>query len=339
MGVKDLWQLLEPVGRRVNIETLTNKRLAIGAPRTATHAVPLQPPAPAGRCTHADHTGCVRADASIWLHQFLAAMRDQRGEVIHNAHLLGFFRRICRCRTAAPPLPARAAPGSSAPRLDAAPQAAVPPRPPGIRVRRQHARAQAAHNGRSAQVRWPPRRRAAPHARPPSARPAASDNARAPRRRRDQQAVQHRKLAEQILNTQLRAHALQQVAAAQAARSGAAAAGPAPHAPGAAEQAAPAAGAPDGGGAPAHAPARPEQALARPRPALIACLPGHSASAPRRAVPWLQAAGPAAGPSGAPHVAQADGADGAAAAGPPDDGEDADDDEARRLRPGGMGSG
>ena len=31
MGVKDLWQLLEPVGRRVNIETLTNKRLAIGA--------------------------------------------------------------------------------------------------------------------------------------------------------------------------------------------------------------------------------------------------------------------------------------------------------------------
>lgn len=25
-------------------------------------------------------------------------MRDQRGEVIHNAHLLGFFRRICRLR-------------------------------------------------------------------------------------------------------------------------------------------------------------------------------------------------------------------------------------------------
>lgn len=30
MGVTGLWQLLEPVGRRVNIETLTNKRLAIG---------------------------------------------------------------------------------------------------------------------------------------------------------------------------------------------------------------------------------------------------------------------------------------------------------------------
>jgi DNA excision repair protein ERCC-5 len=94
MGVKDLWQLLEPVGRRVNIETLTNKRLAIGARPRATRAVPLQPLAPAGRCSgHADRA---RADASIWLHQFLAAMRDQRGEVIHNAHLLGFFRRICR---------------------------------------------------------------------------------------------------------------------------------------------------------------------------------------------------------------------------------------------------
>lgn len=31
MGVKDLWQLLEPVGRRINIEALTNKQLAVGA--------------------------------------------------------------------------------------------------------------------------------------------------------------------------------------------------------------------------------------------------------------------------------------------------------------------
>ena len=36
------------------------------------------------------------ADASIWLHQFLKAMRDEKGEVLKNAHLLGFFRRICR---------------------------------------------------------------------------------------------------------------------------------------------------------------------------------------------------------------------------------------------------
>ena len=35
-------------------------------------------------------------DASIWLHQFLKAMRDEKGEVLKNAHLLGFFRRICR---------------------------------------------------------------------------------------------------------------------------------------------------------------------------------------------------------------------------------------------------
>jgi hypothetical protein len=36
------------------------------------------------------------ADASIWLHQFTKAMRDDKGEMIRNAHLLGFFRRICR---------------------------------------------------------------------------------------------------------------------------------------------------------------------------------------------------------------------------------------------------
>ncbi len=30
MGVHGLWPLLEPVGRRVNIEALTNKRLAVG---------------------------------------------------------------------------------------------------------------------------------------------------------------------------------------------------------------------------------------------------------------------------------------------------------------------
>jgi len=35
-------------------------------------------------------------DASIWVHQFVKAMRDSRGEPMPNAHLLGFFRRACR---------------------------------------------------------------------------------------------------------------------------------------------------------------------------------------------------------------------------------------------------
>ena len=30
MGVQGLWTLLEPVGRRVNIEAIANKRLAVG---------------------------------------------------------------------------------------------------------------------------------------------------------------------------------------------------------------------------------------------------------------------------------------------------------------------
>ena len=37
------------------------------------------------------------ADASIWLFQFVQAMRDERGELLRNAHVLGFFRRICKC--------------------------------------------------------------------------------------------------------------------------------------------------------------------------------------------------------------------------------------------------
>ncbi|CAN1153497.1 DNA repair protein UVH3 [Linum perenne] len=64
MGVHGLWDLLASVGRRVSVETLSGKRLAI--------------------------------DASIWLVQFMKAMRDENGDMVRNAHLLGFFRRICK---------------------------------------------------------------------------------------------------------------------------------------------------------------------------------------------------------------------------------------------------
>ncbi|GKY98340.1 hypothetical protein MPSEU_000791600 [Mayamaea pseudoterrestris] len=65
MGVKGLWQLLLPIGRRISIETLEGQVLAV--------------------------------DASIWLTQFLKAMRDpETGKVQPAAHLKGFFRRLCR---------------------------------------------------------------------------------------------------------------------------------------------------------------------------------------------------------------------------------------------------
>ena len=64
MGVNGLWQLLTPAGRRIPISTLSDKVLAI--------------------------------DASIWLVQFVKAMRDQDGKMIANAHILGTFRRLCR---------------------------------------------------------------------------------------------------------------------------------------------------------------------------------------------------------------------------------------------------
>lgn len=64
MGVKDLWQLLSPVGRRVSIETLEGKTLAI--------------------------------DMSIWLTQFIKAMRDEEGKMLKNAHILGTLRRVLK---------------------------------------------------------------------------------------------------------------------------------------------------------------------------------------------------------------------------------------------------
>eukprot|EP00559_Dactyliosolen_fragilissimus_P002326 CAMPEP_0184860988 /NCGR_PEP_ID=MMETSP0580-20130426/5770_1 /TAXON_ID=1118495 /ORGANISM="Dactyliosolen fragilissimus" /LENGTH=205 /DNA_ID=CAMNT_0027358297 /DNA_START=107 /DNA_END=724 /DNA_ORIENTATION=+ len=65
MGVKGLWQLLLPTGRRISIETLTGKRLAI--------------------------------DASIWITQFLKANRDpETGAVRSGAHIIGFLRRACK---------------------------------------------------------------------------------------------------------------------------------------------------------------------------------------------------------------------------------------------------
>lgn len=64
MGVHGLWQLLQPVGRPVTLESLQGKRLAI--------------------------------DSSIWLYHFQMAMRDRDGRTMTHAHLLGFLWRILK---------------------------------------------------------------------------------------------------------------------------------------------------------------------------------------------------------------------------------------------------
>ncbi|KAI7734754.1 hypothetical protein M8C21_031734, partial [Ambrosia artemisiifolia] len=64
MGVHGLWDILSPIGHRVSVETLAGNRVAI--------------------------------DASIWMVQFMKAMKDEHGEMVRNAHILGFFRRICK---------------------------------------------------------------------------------------------------------------------------------------------------------------------------------------------------------------------------------------------------
>ncbi|EMC94351.1 hypothetical protein BAUCODRAFT_73871 [Baudoinia panamericana UAMH 10762] len=64
MGVTGLWQILQPCARPIKIETLNRKRLAV--------------------------------DASIWIYQFLKAVRDKEGNALRNSHVVGFFRRICK---------------------------------------------------------------------------------------------------------------------------------------------------------------------------------------------------------------------------------------------------
>jgi DNA excision repair protein ERCC-5 len=64
MGVHGLWDVVKPCARPIRIETLNKKRLAV--------------------------------DASIWIYQFLKAVRDKEGNALRNAHVVGFFRRICK---------------------------------------------------------------------------------------------------------------------------------------------------------------------------------------------------------------------------------------------------
>ncbi|EON98566.1 putative dna-repair protein rad13 protein [Phaeoacremonium minimum UCRPA7] len=64
MGVNGLWQVLQPCARPTNLATLNRKRLAV--------------------------------DASIWIYQFLKAVRDKEGNALRNSHVVGFFRRLCK---------------------------------------------------------------------------------------------------------------------------------------------------------------------------------------------------------------------------------------------------
>lgn len=94
MGVTGLWDLLAPCGRLVSIETLRNQVLPTTITITITAATSISH---AMVCWRRNQVLAV--DVSIWLVQFLKAMRDQEGNVMHNAHILGVFRRLCRVRT------------------------------------------------------------------------------------------------------------------------------------------------------------------------------------------------------------------------------------------------
>ncbi|CAL9729517.1 DNA repair protein Rad2p [Monosporozyma unispora] len=64
MGVHSFWEIVGPTARPVRLESLEEKKMAI--------------------------------DASIWIYQFLKAIRDDEGNAVKNSHITGFFRRICK---------------------------------------------------------------------------------------------------------------------------------------------------------------------------------------------------------------------------------------------------
>lgn len=64
MGVNSLWDIVGPTARPVKLEALSRKKLAV--------------------------------DASIWIYQFLKAVRDKDGNKLGQLHIVGFFRRICK---------------------------------------------------------------------------------------------------------------------------------------------------------------------------------------------------------------------------------------------------
>lgn len=64
MGVNSLWDIVGPAARPVKLEALSRKKLAV--------------------------------DASIWIYQFLKAVRDKDGNKLGQLHIVGFFRRICK---------------------------------------------------------------------------------------------------------------------------------------------------------------------------------------------------------------------------------------------------
>lgn len=64
MGVNSLWDIVGPTAKPVKLEALSRKKLAV--------------------------------DASIWIYQFLKAVRDAEGNALPQSHIVGFFRRICK---------------------------------------------------------------------------------------------------------------------------------------------------------------------------------------------------------------------------------------------------
>lgn len=68
MGVNGLWYLLQPAGRPLKLEDMSGKVVAV--------------------------------DISSWLYQYIKALRDEDGSLVHNAHLLGVWRvsvLLCVC--------------------------------------------------------------------------------------------------------------------------------------------------------------------------------------------------------------------------------------------------
>lgn len=65
MGVHSFWDIVGPTAKPVRLESLHDRRMAV--------------------------------DASIWIYQFLKAVRDKEGNAIKSAHITGFLGVFVNC--------------------------------------------------------------------------------------------------------------------------------------------------------------------------------------------------------------------------------------------------
>jgi hypothetical protein len=93
MGVQSLWQILAGMRGGSHVVTFARSDIALAdilhtRLKSAAAGTEIDPAMLQGKT--------LAIDTSIWLYQFIKAMRNENGEMLPNAHLVGMFRRVLK---------------------------------------------------------------------------------------------------------------------------------------------------------------------------------------------------------------------------------------------------